>query len=279
MTAQCACPDQKTGQHVGACLAVVPGSAVVGFLDGGGWSACFGLSYRDLCLHDAFHHQRMARSGPGELRALTGSGGIPANRNKIVRGFLDSTRGEWLLFIDTDMGFAADTLDRLVASADPAKRPVMGGLCFAGVRDKAGSAATPLYAERFKVVPTVYEYVDTGDEIGFRPIPDYPRDQVTEVAGTGAACLLIHRSALDKVRANHGDAWFDPMTHPTALKGQPRTFSEDLSFCVRLAACGIPVHVDTAVKTTHEKGMAFLDEDAFDQQLALARLDQQLTSM
>jgi hypothetical protein len=30
------------------------------------------------------------------------------------------------------------------------------------------------------------------------------------------------------------------------------------------------------VKTTHEKGMAFLDEDAFDQQLALARLDQQL---
>jgi hypothetical protein len=36
----------------------------------------------------------------------------------------------------------------------------------------------PLYAERFKIVPTVYEYVDTGDEIGFRPIPDYPRDQV-----------------------------------------------------------------------------------------------------
>jgi hypothetical protein len=272
----CACPDKGSGRHVGACLAVVPGSAVVGFLDGGGWSACFGLSYRDLCIHDAFHGQRMARSGPGELRALTGSGGIPANRNKVVRGFLDSTRGEWLLFIDTDMGFSADTLDRLITSADPVERPVMGGLCFAGVRDKAGSAASPLYAERFKIVPTVYAYVDTGDEIGFRPIPDYPRDQVMEVAGTGAACLLIHRSALETVRAKLGDVWFDPTTHPTALKGKPRTFSEDLSFCVRLASCNIPVHVNTAVKTTHEKGMAFLDEDAFDQQLAIARLDQQL---
>jgi hypothetical protein len=272
----CACPDQKSGQHVGACLAVTPGSAVVGFLDGGGWSACFGLSYRDLCIHDAFHQQRMARSGPGELRALTGSGGIPANRNKVVRGFLEKTRGEWLLFIDTDMGFAADTLDRLIASADPVKRPVMGGLCFAGVRDKAGSSASPLYAERFKVVPTVYEYLDTGDEIGFRPIPDYPRDQVMQVAGTGAACLLIHRSALEAIRALSGDCWFDPITHPTALKGGPRTFSEDLSFCVRLASCGIPVHVDTSVKTTHEKGMAFLDEGAFDQQLALARLDREL---
>jgi hypothetical protein len=274
--ARCACPDRKLGRHVGACLAVDPGSAVVGFLDGGGWSACFGLSYRDLCLHDAFGQQRMARSGPGELRALTGSGGIPANRNKVVRGFLERTRGEWLLFIDTDMGFTRDSLDRLIGSADPATRPVMGGLCFAGVRDKAGSAASPLYSERFKIVPTVYEYVETGDEIGFRPIPDYARDQVIEVAGTGAAMLLIHRSALEKVRANQGDAWFDPITHPTALKGGPRTFSEDLSFCVRLAACGIPVHVDTAVKTTHEKGMAFLDEDAFDQQLALARLDKEL---
>jgi hypothetical protein len=125
-------------------------------------------------------------------------------------------------------------------------------------------------------VPTVYEYVETDDEIGFRPIPDYPRDQVAPVAGTGAACLLIHRSALEAVRALAGDAWFDPITHPTALKGKPRTFSEDLSFCVRLASAGIQVHVDTSVKTTHEKGMAFLDEDAFDRQLALARLDREL---
>lgn len=278
-TGRCACPEQAAGRHVGGCLAVAAGSAVVGFLDAGHWSACFGLSYRDMHLFDAFGQQRIARSGRGEIRALTGSGGIPQNRNKVVRGFLNDTRGEWLLFIDTDMGFERDTLERLIAAADPSTRPVVGGLCFAGARARTGNGATPLYAERFKIIPTVYEYVEQADEIGFRPILDYPRGQVMEVAGTGAACLLMHRSALETVRAQLGEVWFDPAQHPSALNGAPRWFSEDLSFCVRLAACGIPVYVDTSVKTTHEKGMAFLDEDAFDEQLALARLHKEMETV
>jgi hypothetical protein len=37
---------------------------------------------------------------------------------------------------------------------------------------------------------------------------------------------------------------------------------------VRLAALDIPVHVNTAVKTTHDKGGIFLDEETFDAQTA-----------
>jgi hypothetical protein len=76
-----------------------------------------------------------------------------------------------------------------------------------------------------------------------------------------------------KVRAKYGDAWFDTATHPTGLKGKPRNFSEDLSFCVRLAACGIPLHVDTRVKTTHYKGGIFLDEELFLAQQAAAEAE------
>ncbi len=250
-----------------------PGAVVVGFLDGGQWSACFGLSYRDLCLYDVVNSQRIVREGGRELRNLCGTGGIPQGRNKIAREFLDSTDGEWLFMIDTDMGFASDTVDRLVASADPEERPVMGGLCFAGLRQRPGD----LYAERFLVQPTVYEYVELEDEVGFRPIPDYKRDEVVQVAGTGAACLLVHRTALEKVRARYGNAWFDTITHPTGLKGGPRTFSEDLSFCVRLQSVDIPVHVNTSVKTCHEKGGIFLDEEAFDRQQVMAALDEEVT--
>lgn len=239
------------------------GSVVVGFLDGGQWSACFGLSYRDLCLYDVVASQRIVREGGKELRSLCGTGGIPAGRNRVARDFLDSTDGEWLFFIDTDMGFASDTVDRLVTSADRYQRPVMGGLCFSIKRQKPGE----LYAERFRMAPTVYEYLELEDgEVGFRPIIDYKRDDVIQVAGTGAACLLIHRRALHNVRQKYGDAWFDPIVHPTGEKGKPRTFSEDLSFCVRLQACDIPVHVDTSVKTCHEKGGVFLDEEMFDRQ-------------
>lgn len=247
------------------------GSVVPGFLDDGHWSACFGLSYLELTLRDLGHKQRIIRENGLYLRKCAGTAGIPDGRNEVAARFLDETDGEWLWFVDTDMGFAPDTVDRLVASADRATRPVMGGLCFAQRRIEP----RPFHASRFGIIPTVYQYVETDDEVGFAPIEAYDVDTVIEVSGTGAACLLIHRSALEKVRASYGDAWFDPAKHPTGLKGKPRTFSEDLSFCVRLAAVGVPVHVDTAVKTVHEKGGIFLDEDAYDRQQALARLERE----
>jgi len=246
---------------------VKSGSVVVGFLDDGHWSACFGLSYRDLCLHDIVNSQRIIREGGKELRQLCGTGGIAEGRNEVARSFLDNTDAEWLWFIDTDMGFAPDTVDRLAHVADRYKRPVMGGLCFAQRRTGRGE----FYAEQFGIIPTCYAYAELADELGFIPMPDYGRDQVIQVAATGAACLLIHRRALGLVRAKYGDAWFDPITHPTGLRGGRRVFSEDLSFCVRLQACDVDVHVDTSVKTCHEKGGIYLDEAAFDRQQAAAR--------
>jgi hypothetical protein len=37
---------------------------------------------------------------------------------------------------------------------------------------------------------------------------------------------------------------------------------EDLSFCARLGACGIPVHVDTGVTTSHLKQLWVSEADA-----------------
>ena len=152
-------------------------------------------------------------------------------------------------------GFAADTVDRLIKSADPDDRPVVGGLCFSLRREKAGE----FYGQKYVVVPTCYEYVDTDEEVGFRSIIDYPRNTVFPVAATGAACLMIHRTVLEKIRDAGGDHWFDQIAHPSG-----KVFSEDLSFCLRLAAMGIPLHVDTGVRTTHDKHGVFLDELEFD---------------
>jgi hypothetical protein len=89
---------------------------------------------------------------------------------------------------------------------------------------------------------------------------------------------LIHRRALRKVRQEYGDEWFSIATHPTGLNGKPRHFSEDMSFCVRLAAVGIPVHVDTRVKTAHEKGGIFLTEDVYLAQQATVSAESSTTS-
>lgn len=253
------------------------GAVVVGYLDGGRWSASFGMSYRDMCLYDAASSQRIVRPGGRELRQMCSSGGIAEGRNEVARVFLDDTDGEWLFFTDTDMGFTPDTVDRLVSSADRYAAPVMGGLCFALRRTAPGNAGN-LYAPEFAIVPTCYSYAELNDEVGFLPMRDYGRDQVIKVAGTGAACLLIHRDVLVKVRGQYGPAWFDPITHPSGYKGGRRVFSEDLSFCVRLAALDIPLHVNTTVKTSHEKGGVYLTEDAYDRQMALARLEAEVMS-
>lgn len=247
----------------GTFAAPVPGSVAVGFMDGGTWSASFGLSYRDLLLQDVMTRQRIVRPGGLELRALTGAGGLAGGRNKIARDFLEVTDAEYLFMIDTDMGFAPDIVERLVESCGP-ERPVVGALCFACLRFPPPDSQAHMYGERFTIQPTLYHYVEQPDSIGFLPISDYPRNELVQVSGTGAAALMIHRSALELVADKFGPVWFDPITHPTALKGGPRTFSEDLSFCLRIAAVDLPLWVDTRVKTNHHKGVLFLDEETFD---------------
>ena len=111
----------------------------------------------------------------------------------------------------------------------------------------------------------MYVWREFGDRVGFQVIPDYERGAVSLVSATGAACILIHRDVLATIREHHGDEWFSAVTHPTG----PTTFSEDMSFCVRVAAADIPLHVDTSVKTCHDKGGVFCDEHTFDRQQTL----------
>jgi hypothetical protein len=250
---------------------VKPGSVVVAWLDPGTVSACFMLSVTEMYLYDAVTNKRIIRKGVGQMRSLCGTGGLPDARNETVRRFLDETDGEWLFSVDSDMGFAPDTVDRLVESCDNQRR-VMGALTFQLMKTDPG----PFSSQRFIIAPVLKHYVEHDDEVGFTVVHLYPPNSVLPVSGTGAACLLIHRDVLKKVRDRYGDEWFSEITHPTGKGGKPRRFSEDLSFCVRLAACGIPLHVNTGVKTTHDKGGIFLDEDAYARQQTLAVLEAQM---
>jgi GT2 family glycosyltransferase len=204
----------------------------------------FSVSLMGLVNHDAANRRRLFTS-TGPLMMRCGTGGLVDARNKAVRHFLDESSEEWLWFVDTDMGFQPDTVDRLVEAADPVERPVMGGLCFGmkqGDSDGFGGYLTAPF-------PTIYGWHQGPDgNAGFKGATGYPRDAVVKVAATGAACLLIHRTAAEKVRAEHGDTWFDQVRYPSGA-----LVSEDLSFCYRLGMLGIPVHVHTGVRTTHAK--------------------------
>jgi hypothetical protein len=240
--------------------AVQPGTVIPAVVDGGTWSASFGLSWADLLLYDQAGPGRIMRLGGQYLRKMAGTMGVAAGRNEIAAAFLASD-GEWLFMVDSDMGFAPDTVERLIVSASANNVPVLGALCFAQKLDPDLNQGE-LYAYRYRIQPTLYRYAEvTGTgERGFQAITKYRRDAFQTVAGTGAACILIHRSALEAV----GPEPFMPITDPAGGgNGTPRTFSEDLSFCVRVQGAGLTIGVDTGIKTSHYKGGIYLDETTY----------------
>ena len=189
-----------------------------------------------------------------------GNTDLATARNQVVAAFMNQTPGEWLMWIDDDMGFEPDIVDRLLSVASAEERPVVGGLCFAYRRYEVGECQ----AQRFIVKPTIYSFVESPSEVGFVAVDDYERDSLVRVDGTGAAALLIHRSVIEGMHEKIGPNWFSPITLPKGPAGQTR-FSEDLSFCFRLLVAGVPVHVNTAAKTSHMKPV-YLDEWYFENQ-------------
>ncbi len=164
---------------------------------------------------------------------------ISTARNKLCDRFLRDYQAPWLFMLDTDMVLPGDGLDRLITAADPVARPVVGALCHS--------------LERGAQVSTMYELAEgKGGALAFTRHSRWPEGATVRVSATGAAALLVHRDALRTVRKHAGDVaapWFreSAVGAPLSLMG------EDMTFCLRCAAAGIPVHVATGVKAGHMK--------------------------
>lgn len=201
---------------------------------------------------------------PATAKALLAGGGpmfIPTTplrisemRNGAAAFLLDESEAEWLLFIDSDMGFQPDALELLLAAADPEHAPVMGALCF-GLRKQEPDG---LGGWRGVAFPTVMDW----DGKGFTVRYDYTPNVITRCSATGAAFLLIHRSVLQRMREQAGDTWFD---RAKMLSEDAGLMGEDISFCARLAGIGVPLFVHTGVPTSHLKSVWVTQEYYRDQ--------------
>lgn len=208
-------------------------------------------SMTQLLAYDAANHGRIWVGGYVAIRG--GTDGLADARNSAVREFLADSTAEWLWWVDTDMGFAPDTVDRLFAAADPVERPVVGALCFANRETENDGMG----GRRATAAPVVLDWKHIDDEAGFDVRWDYPRDTVTRCDGVGSACVLIHRSVFERVAEQFGPNWYSRARNPSTNQ----LISEDLSFCVRVNALEIPIHVHTGVPTTHAKRFWLAEED------------------
>ena len=212
---------------------------VVGYLSPTLLHAQFHDSLLRLLDADRALHGRLVpgEHGGGRIRVQAGTN-LATPRNDLVRQFLTRTDADWLFMVDSDMTFAPDVVEQLLARADPEHAPVVGGLCFGLIG--AGQMA-----------PVLYELTERDDGSAAIVRPQvWPADTLLPVFATGAACLLIHRDVLIKMAGQRFSAAY-PWFQESEIGEVP--VSEDITFCWRVGQLGYPVHVDTAVHVGHVK--------------------------
>lgn len=220
----------------------------------------------DLINWDMGHEQRLLNW----VKVRSGPMSIVESRNKLCEQVMLNPEVEWLFMVDSDMGFEQDTLDHLLAVADPEKRPVVGGLCFAnrelGDDGMGGMITHP--------APTILHWTEQASVTGksrFLGVEHYPVNVLIPCGATGAACLLIHRSAVTRVWSEFGGrnirgemtGWFERTNDCDGLLQ-----GEDISFCDRLRQLEIPLHVHTGIRTTHQKTIWLAEPDFWRSRLA-----------
>jgi GT2 family glycosyltransferase len=228
---------------------------VVGYLHPGEYSAGFGESLMDLLQYDFATNRRIVEGG-GRLSFRAGCN-LATPRNEVVRKFLEFGQADWLWMVDSDMTFDPDIVDRLLEYADPVKAPIVGGLCFG-------------FDNNGDIQPTLYGLLGDSDDPEHLEVIRYQEwtpDSMFEVAATGGACLLIHKSVLEAMRDfdnprgrkgfNDAYPWFQETEH----NGKP--VGEDITFCWRAIQAGFPVHVNTSVKLGHIKERVLTEQAYF----------------
>lgn len=182
---------------------------------------------------------------------VEGTGLLTKSRNIIVKHFLDTPNtGDWLLMIDSDQRVPLESFDRLVQTADKAKRPVVSGLVFAAVWN--GLSLRP--------VPSLFIKQPDG---GILPYDNYPKNTIVEIDACGAAYMLVHRSVFEKIRESANEDTRDWCWFQDGPINGNRWLSEDLIFSSRIKEAGFKMFAHTGATAGHHK-MLWLEEPMYD---------------
>lgn len=153
---------------------------------------------------------------------------VDAARNTLAKQALDKGCDR-ILWIDSDMTFEPDLMERLSADLEAGYDVVTG-----------------LYFKRtFPLEPVIYSSIDTEKPEAVT-YWNYPKDSLFDVAGCGFGAVLMRTDALTDL----SEPPFLPFLH----------LSEDLSFCVRMGEKGRKIGCDSAVKCGHMGTIVFSEK-------------------
>ena len=146
-------------------------------------------------------------------------------RNNLARQAL-KTDADWVLWLDSDMVFAPDTLIRMLKVCNDNDIDFLTAVCF-----RRKPPYTPCLFDRLEKVEKGASYT------ALLSVPD----GLFQVGGCGFAGVLMRSDVLLSVQSRFEGRMFDPMDG----------FGEDVSFCWRARQCGYDIWCDSSIEFGH----------------------------
>lgn len=146
-------------------------------------------------------------------------------RNNLARQAL-KTDADYVLWLDSDMVFAPDTLIRMLKVCKDNDIDFLTAVCF-----RRKPPYTPCLFDRL-------EKVDKG--ASYTALMSVP-EGLFKVGGCGFAGVLMASDVLLSVQSKFNGRMFDPMDG----------FGEDVSFCWRARQCGYDIWCDSSIEFGH----------------------------
>lgn len=149
-------------------------------------------------------------------------------RNDIAKRAVDEGFDR-ILWLDSDMTFPPDLLERMSARLDE------GYECVSGIYFTRKEPIKPVLFHRIELVEKDGKKLPVAENIC-----DYPKDDIFQIAGCGFGCVMMTTDVIRRI--------FDAFGAPFApLAG----FGEDLSFCIRANKADTKIYCDSSIKLGH----------------------------
>lgn len=146
-------------------------------------------------------------------------------RNNLARQAIKS-EADWVLWLDSDMVFAPDFLQRMLKVCTENNIDFLTALCF---RRK------PPYT------PTLFDRLERTEKgASYTAIMSVPEGRF-QVGGCGMAGVLMSTDVLLSVASKFNGRMFDPIDG----------FGEDVAFCWRARQCGYDIWCDSEIEMGH----------------------------
>lgn len=191
-------------------------------------------------VHTLFFDAMLRLRFPADTQVVTSKSSLIYDARNMLARLAVEQDFDRVLWLDSDITFEPDLVERLSAAMDEGREFVTG----------------LYFTRRAPIKPCVYEHCGMIVGSGGRPRPiadsftDIP-EHVFQVAAAGFGGCMVSVDLIRRIAEKYGLP-FSPITG----------FGEDLSFCLRATELGVPLWCDPSIRLGHV-GQVIFDQNAW----------------